>query len=413
MIIKSKYSLKDDIDAYVRLFWFKGSLIINLIFCLALIPVCYYLIDSNLSIFVVFLVVYCLWLFYAFGPGYRRRVKKFILDSLNGAPLPNSFELEINDNAIIARTDVSENKFHWRLIKAVRPYKHYIEFYGSNFLVRVEKKDIPSIEDLFTMWESAKKTYGIVETKHLFPFRYVISCGILICLGCAGFIYGAYFWPKSYVNKQLKEINKQVNELGEIVSDLQEIEAVGDEKKIQRYNRMLEKMPDNENLLDLRGMAHYDTGEYDLAIQDFTKIIRLKPNSIDAYYRRGMAYYKKNENDNAIKDLSKVIQLDESYAYAYYMRGVIYYNQGKYDEALKELNKSLTLNPKLEESYIVRGYVYYSTGNYMSASEDADTAEKLGNKVLIKYLKTQGCYFKMAEDSESIKKEEPAKNESK
>ena len=72
------------------------------------------------------------------------------------------------------------------------------------------------------------------------------------------------------------------------------------------------------------GLAHYDKGEYDLAIAEYTKAIELDPENAVAYNGRGDVYYDKGELALAIADYTQAIKLDPQYAVAYYNRGNAY-----------------------------------------------------------------------------------------
>jgi tetratricopeptide (TPR) repeat protein len=55
------------------------------------------------------------------------------------------------------------------------------------------------------------------------------------------------------------------------------------------------------------GNAHYQKGEYDLAIADYTKAIELNPNNVGVYYNRGLAYAGKGDLDRAITDYTRCL----------------------------------------------------------------------------------------------------------
>ena len=52
----------------------------------------------------------------------------------------------------------------------------------------------------------------------------------------------------------------------------------------------MEKEPVTAEDYNNRGVAYYDKGMYDKAIENFTKAIELEPDFVKAYMYRGLAY---------------------------------------------------------------------------------------------------------------------------
>ncbi len=77
-----------------------------------------------------------------------------------------------------------------------------------------------------------------------------------------------------------------------------------------------------------RGLAYYDTSDYDRAIQDYTEAIRLNSDLSLAYYNRGLAYAEKGDYDQAIQDFDEVIRLDPKDADAFINRGIAHADKG-------------------------------------------------------------------------------------
>jgi tetratricopeptide (TPR) repeat protein len=61
----------------------------------------------------------------------------------------------------------------------------------------------------------------------------------------------------------------------------------------------------------MRGLAHYELGEYDMAIADNNQALAISPNYAMAYNGRGVAYYRKGEMDKAVADMEKVLQYSD------------------------------------------------------------------------------------------------------
>ena len=62
------------------------------------------------------------------------------------------------------------------------------------------------------------------------------------------------------------------------------------QKAIQYYNKGLEAKPDDPCLFNNRGLAYYGLRKYDEAISDYSKAIELRPDLVDAYYMRAVTF---------------------------------------------------------------------------------------------------------------------------
>lgn len=108
-------------------------------------------------------------------------------------------------------------------------------------------------------------------------------------------------------------------------------------------------------ILNTRGIAHAEKGEYNLAIDEFNKAIEKDPCCAGSYCNRGITYYLKGEHEKAIEDYNTAIKHKPGYAEAYYNRGAAYGIKGKIDLAIKDFNKSIKLKPDHVDAYYNRG----------------------------------------------------------
>lgn len=118
---------------------------------------------------------------------------------------------------------------------------------------------------------------------------------------------------------------------------------------------MLSAKRDIVEILNTRGIAHAEKGEYNLAIDEFNKAIGKDPCYAGSYCNRGITYYLKGEHEKAIEDYNTAIKHKPGYAEAYYNRGTAYGIKGKTDLAIKDFNKSIKLKPDHVDAYYNRG----------------------------------------------------------
>ena len=162
MIITYKTTMEEAIDCHVRLWWLSKSssrqIVVNLLF----IPVIciflayqsnYKLIETSLRCF-LFIIIYGGYLVYAYGPGYRKKIRKRLLESLDGKPFPDEVEYKINEEGINTNNGLYEIKIKWKSINEIRPYKQYVEFVGMGSLIQIRNEYVPSIEEIIAIWKN-------------------------------------------------------------------------------------------------------------------------------------------------------------------------------------------------------------------------------------------------------------------
>ena len=66
----------------------------------------------------------------------------------------------------------------------------------------------------------------------------------------------------------------------------------GEDEKITRYTRVLEKDPDNTEALYSRGNAYSAKMDYEEAIKDYNRALSINPGLTKVYLNRGSAYTK-------------------------------------------------------------------------------------------------------------------------
>jgi tetratricopeptide (TPR) repeat protein len=112
-----------------------------------------------------------------------------------------------------------------------------------------------------------------------------------------------------------------------------------------------------------RGLAYYETGDFDRAIADHTKAIEIDPQRADAYASRGLAYRNKGEFDRAIGDSTKAIEIDPQHADAFNVRGLAYRSKGEIDRAIADYTKAIEINPQHADAYSNRGNAFGAKGD--------------------------------------------------
>ncbi len=131
------------------------------------------------------------------------------------------------------------------------------------------------------------------------------------------------------------------------------------------------------------GLAYFNRGRYDRAIEAFAKAIALHPAYGVAFNNIGNALYRNGRFDRAIEAQTEAIALEPNNAIFRDNRGLSYSAIGAYDRAIDDFTKAIALDPFSVKSYHNLGFVYHSKGLYRQAIEEYTRAIALdpGNAV--------------------------------
>jgi len=96
-----------------------------------------------------------------------------------------------------------------------------------------------------------------------------------------------------------------------------------------------------------RGVAYYNTKDYDRAINDYNAALKLDPNYAPAYNGRCAAFNAKGNAALAIADCDQAIQIDPKFAWAYNNRSIAKHAKGDTAGAEADAAKAHELDPSL------------------------------------------------------------------
>ena len=124
--------------------------------------------------------------------------------------------------------------------------------------------------------------------------------------------------------------------------------------------------------LGKRGIAYYEKGEIEKAIECFTLAIQVVPDWAYAYAYRGFLYGEQEVHDNAIADYAKAIEHQEDYDYAHIKRGESYFAKGDFENALKDCNEAVRIDSDNPRYFFTRGNVLLNLENCEDAISNYD-----------------------------------------
>jgi tetratricopeptide (TPR) repeat protein len=129
-----------------------------------------------------------------------------------------------------------------------------------------------------------------------------------------------------------------------------------------------------------RGVAYFQKGELDRAIEDFTQCLQLGPSAVDAYkafVHRGFTFLNQGKFREAVADFTEAIPLSPTDAFSYGCRGTAYNELGEFDAAIRDCSEALRLDPDSAIAYGSRRFSYCQRGDYGRAIADYAEAIRL------------------------------------
>ncbi len=159
---------------------------------------------------------------------------------------------------------------------------------------------------------------------------------------------GYYLWHKSDANAAIADLDRYVNLKPDDPTGYDQrasvyIELLQDyEKGVQEYTLALEHAPDDEKAAyyESRGWAYHQWGRPIDAIDDYTRKIDQEPEPKTLFYR-GMAHYETQNYQAAMADFDKVLLLGDEYiGAAYHAKGWVYQMREEFAEAIEAYNKA-------------------------------------------------------------------------
>ncbi len=126
-----------------------------------------------------------------------------------------------------------------------------------------------------------------------------------------------------------------------------------------------------------KGIAKYDLGQYEEAMDDFNQAIQLNPNEAEYYNYRAYARFGLKQHEKAVEDFNQAIQLGPNEAAFYHGRGNVENSLRQYEKAIKSCNQTIQLVPNEPVYYNSRGIVKCNLGRYEEAVEDFNQAIQL------------------------------------
>ena len=171
-----------------------------------------------------------------------------------------------------------------------------------------------------------------------------------------------------------------------------------------RVNLAKLKLLTNADLYFGRGVAEYNSKNYDKAIEDFDACNKITVDQWKVLSPLGLCYYYINNFDSAVKFIEKSLQLKDI-PQLYYFLASSYKQKENYISAIVYYEKSVEANLNLLDSYMQLSYCKIQIENYKEAEYFAkealniDTSSPFANLCLANSLYGQEKLFDMLESA--------------
>jgi tetratricopeptide (TPR) repeat protein len=166
-----------------------------------------------------------------------------------------------------------------------------------------------------------------------------------------------------------------VNEKFQDAIDLHNQGRLLDAKRI--YEDVITLDPNHFDALQRLGLASYQIGEFDRAVELLQKAIAINDKSAFVHKNLGNALNRLDRLDSAIASYDRAILLEPAYADPYNDRGDALKKVNRLDDAIASYNKAILLKHDYAEAYNNLGVALNESKRHVEALENFEKAIKL------------------------------------
>lgn len=175
------------------------------------------------------------------------------------------------------------------------------------------------------------------------------------------------------------------------------------EINIEELDRAIELEPRFERAYYLRGLAHMQSWELELAIADFRHVIELNPTNQPAYERKASLLAEQGNQQEAIADYTSALNLNPSSLTARIRRAQLYEVQERYTEAIADYSAVIGQFPHILIPRFNRGQLYALQGEYdRSLNDYGNIIELEPNTTCLVFYGRARLYDKLGEYSRAL-----------
>ena len=183
---------------------------------------------------------------------------------------------------------------------------------------------------------------------------------------------------------------------------------------MQRYDAAAQALGQGEAFLKtpderyrfhhLRASAHFRQGKYAEAANDYAAAIRVQGNDWTDFSQLGIAYYQEGKYDDAIQALQRAASMKPGQAVVAEYMSKAYLKQGAAALSVKQFGQALDLFKKSRDLNPNDGYVHYNVAEACIFLKNYAEAEKSLNQAAALLPKVPEVYLRLGLASEKLKK---------
>ncbi|MCA1622231.1 MAG: tetratricopeptide repeat protein [Acidobacteria bacterium] len=149
---------------------------------------------------------------------------------------------------------------------------------------------------------------------------------------------------------------------------------------IGKYAQATEVAPDYALAHFSKGIAQYNLGQYDSAIEALNESLKQGYTPIEVYKIRWEAFYQKKNYDAALIDLQQILKTNPSDPAFNFNLGKVYLAQSAYQNALDAYQKASNFDPKNADVHYFMALGYSALNNYAQQKAECLKAIDKGTK---------------------------------
>lgn len=145
---------------------------------------------------------------------------------------------------------------------------------------------------------------------------------------------------------------------------------------IKHLQILLERDAENEDVLELLGLAQFLSKDLEGARDTFEELTRVNPSHIKAWVNLGAVHNRMGDHRKAVDVLRRTLQKDRKCAEAYYNMGIAQRAMNLNTMAISAYKEAIKLKPDLVEAHLNLGNIYVDMKNMGLALQCFQTALK-------------------------------------